>query len=92
MIRMGVSGCFFWYRPTQVVLDQRPLNGCVCNEDCLGGGFIIEQTSASHYGKCGINSLLVTRNTLFGALQQLSGTHYRKLFSVVTLLQFLSLS
>jgi len=31
------------------------------------------------------------RNALFGALRQLSGTHYRKLFSVVTLLQFLSL-
>ena len=34
MIMMGVSGtvgeCFFWYRPTRVVLDQRPLNGCVC--------------------------------------------------------------
>ena len=29
MIRMGVSGCFFWYRPTQVVQDQRLLNGCV---------------------------------------------------------------
>jgi len=77
MIRMGVSGCFFWYRPTQVFLYQRPLNGFVGKEDFLGGGgFIIEQTSASHYGKCGINSLLVTRNTLFGALQQLSGTHY----------------
>ena len=22
--------CFFWYWPTWVVLDQRPLNGCVC--------------------------------------------------------------
>ena len=22
--------CFFWYRPTRVVPDQRPLNGCVC--------------------------------------------------------------
>ena len=22
--------CFFWYRPTRVVLDKRPLNGCVC--------------------------------------------------------------
>ena len=28
--RAGLSGCFFWYRPTRVVLDQRPLNGCVC--------------------------------------------------------------
>jgi len=25
-----VGECFFWYRPTRVVLDQRPLNGCVC--------------------------------------------------------------
>ena len=31
------------------------------------------------------------RNALFDALRQLPGTHYRKLFSVVTLLQFLSL-
>jgi len=32
MIRMGVSGLmfFFWYRPTQVVPDKTPLNGCVC--------------------------------------------------------------
>jgi len=22
--------CFFRYRPTRVVLDQRPVNGCVC--------------------------------------------------------------
>ena len=25
-----VGQCFFWYRPTRVVLDKRPLNGCVC--------------------------------------------------------------
>jgi len=31
------------------------------------------------------------KNALFNALHQLSGTHYRKLFSVVILLQFLSL-
>jgi len=30
-------------------------------------------------------------NAFFDALRQLSGTHYRKLFSVVTQLQFLSL-
>ena len=30
MMRMGVSECFFLYRPTWVVPDQRPLNGCVC--------------------------------------------------------------
>jgi len=25
-----VGECFFWYRPTRVVPDQRPLNSCVC--------------------------------------------------------------
>jgi len=25
-----VGECFFWYRPTWVVPDQRPLNSCVC--------------------------------------------------------------
>ena len=30
MIRMGVSECFFWYRPTRDVPDQRPLNGRCC--------------------------------------------------------------
>jgi len=25
-----VGECFFWYRPTWVVPDQRPLDGCVC--------------------------------------------------------------
>ena len=25
-----VSECFFWYRPTRIVPDQRPLNGYVC--------------------------------------------------------------
>ena len=31
------------------------------------------------------------RKALFGALRQLSGTNYQKVFSIVTLLQFLSL-
>ena len=26
-----VGECFFWYRPTRVVPDKRPLNGCVCS-------------------------------------------------------------
>ena len=36
-----VGECFFWYRPTRVVLDQRPLNGrcvprpCGCNRMAL---------------------------------------------------------
>ena len=25
-----VGECFFWYRPTRVVPDKRPLNGCCC--------------------------------------------------------------
>ena len=25
-----VGECFFWYRPTRVVPDKMPLNGCVC--------------------------------------------------------------
>jgi len=25
-----VGECFFWYRPTRVVPDKKPLNGCVC--------------------------------------------------------------
>ena len=30
-----VSECFFWYRPTRVVPDQRPLNGYVCVCVCM---------------------------------------------------------
>ena len=26
---------FFWYRPTRVVPDKRPLNGCVCVCACV---------------------------------------------------------
>ena len=28
---MWAGECFFWYRPTQVVPDKRPLNGCCCS-------------------------------------------------------------
>jgi len=30
-----VGECFFWYRPTRVVPNQRPLNGCVCVCVCV---------------------------------------------------------
>jgi len=34
-----VGECFFWYRPTRVVPDQRPLNGrrrrCCCLSDSV---------------------------------------------------------
>ena len=52
--------CFFWYRPTRVVLDKRPLNGCVCvcvsihcEEDrkdlCLHDG-LVNQDASWHEG------------------------------------------
>jgi len=35
-----VGECFFWYRPTRVVPDQRPLNGrCCCCCCCNGRAF-----------------------------------------------------
>ena len=39
-----VGECFFWYRPTRVVPDKRPLNGCVCvcvREIWLHGSVIV---------------------------------------------------
>jgi len=48
-----VGECFFWYQPTRVVPDQRPLNGCVCvcvsaQLGCYAGhvqSFIVEAVS-----------------------------------------------
>jgi len=50
-IRMGVSGeCFFCYQPTQVVWDERPLNGfvcvCVCVRACVRACVLEENYSA----------------------------------------------
>jgi len=39
MIRMGVGECLFWYWPTRVVPDKRPLNGCVCVHCVVSGEF-----------------------------------------------------
>ena len=36
--------CFFWYWPTRVVPDKRPLNGCVCV--CVCGTFKLNKTSS----------------------------------------------
>ena len=45
IIRMGMNGeCIFWYRPTGVVPDQRPLNGCVCVHACVFGPCISMQS------------------------------------------------
>ena len=38
-----VGECFFWYRPTQVAPDQRPLNGCVCVCSLDYFGFVLSE-------------------------------------------------
>ena len=49
------------------------------------------QPAIDHIRRCvNLSRRQHLRNVLFDALHQLSGTLYRKLFSVVTLLQFLS--
>ena len=52
--------CFFWYRPTRVVPDQRPLNGrccCCLLEENLGtvvDGFAsVKSSSPAHLGSPG---------------------------------------
>ena len=51
------------------------------------------QPAIDHYGAVSAfhDDDIILRNALFDVLRQLSGTHYRKQFSIVTLLQFLSL-
>ena len=55
-----MSECFFWYRPTRVVRDKRPLNGCVCvcvcvcydgDADAADGGAV---GSAGRYKSSGV--------------------------------------
>ena len=43
--------CFFWYRPTRVVPDKRPLNGCVCVCVCVVSylSFSLAAISCHHY-------------------------------------------
>ena len=36
-----VGECFFWYRPTREVQEQRPLNSCVCVCVCLSDKFVV---------------------------------------------------
>ena len=38
--------CFYWYRPTQVVPDQRLLNRCVCV--CVAGMQLAENFTRTH--------------------------------------------
>jgi len=40
-----VGECFFWYWPTWVVPDQRPLNGCVCVCVCVRACVYYQQIS-----------------------------------------------
>ena len=52
----------------------------------------VVRQAIDHYGAVStFHDDNIWENALFDVLHQLSGTHYRKLFSVVTLLQFLSL-
>ena len=53
---MWVGECFFLYRPTRVVPDQRPLNGCVCDpERCI--------QMCGHQWSCPICWLMIARLT-----------------------------
>ena len=45
-----VGECFFWYWPTRVVQDKRPLNGCVCVQ-CYVDKHDLESNSEINYGK-----------------------------------------
>jgi len=58
LIRIGVSGeSSFWYRPTRVVPDQRPLNGrCCCR--CYAAYYI----DVSQYYCCLTPVLLIIFN------------------------------
>jgi len=54
-----VGECFFWYRPTLVVPDQRPLNGCVCvcvllyfTDDSFSAGRCCPGYACQHGGRC----------------------------------------
>jgi len=65
-----VGECFFWYRPTRVVPDQRPLNGhccCCCNSVLQAGHpYFAQPTVLQHFVfKAGIDFL----STTFGRLQ-----------------------
>jgi len=44
-----VGVCFFWYRPTRVVPDQGPLNGCVCV--CVGMGIPVCFTCRDQFAR-----------------------------------------
>jgi len=36
---------FFWYRPTRVVPDKGPLNGCVCVCVCVANAVLLIEPS-----------------------------------------------
>jgi len=43
-----VGECFFWYRPTRVVPDKRPLNGCCCRVLRIWNSLPKDVVSAAH--------------------------------------------
>jgi len=76
-----VGECFFWYRPTRVVPDQRPLNGCCCccyvtcqliTSHMMTIGLVLEQFWASklHISFCALTVLVAKGRALFCHLPQ----------------------
>jgi len=54
--------CFFWYRPTRVVPEQMPLNGC-----CCWLSWILHDNNDSWYSGCCNNYFILMTRLLFCA-------------------------
>jgi len=48
-----VGECFFWYRPTRVVPDKGPLNGCMCVCVCVYFFITVLFKTANWHGRWG---------------------------------------
>ena len=48
--------CFFWYQPTRVVLDKRPLNGCARARVCTQVNHCKSQLADEKYSLKGARS------------------------------------
>jgi len=56
-----VGECFFWYRPTRVVPDRRPLNGCVCVCVCVCMSMVITMSPTKTAEPIGVPFMVWTR-------------------------------
>jgi len=63
----------FWYRPTRVVLEKGPLNGCVCV--CVHLNFVFKFVIFWMFVLCAFSAmtLLVRRQEMHPACKKLSG-------------------